>query len=327
MRAIVLEDHGGPEVLEVAEVPEPVPATGELLVEVAATAVNRADLLQRMGLYPEPGPATDHEIPGLEFAGRVVGVGPRVAERSIGDEVMGVVTGGAYAQRLVVHERQVMDVPGAVGLPDAGAIPEVFITAYHALVMLGGLGPGGWALVHAGASGVGTAAIQICQLLGARVVVTCSSAKVGACVELGADVAIDHTEADFVEGVRDATDGRGVDVVLDVVGGDYVARNIACCAVGARIVQVGVMGGGKATVPVGEMLPRRVTLVGTVLRARPLEEKIAITRRCANDLLGAFESGRLAPVIDRRMSLWDVAAAHEYVGSNANIGKVLLTVD
>lgn len=327
MRAIVLQEHGGPEVLAAIEVPDPVPGKDELLVEVAATAVNRADLLQRMGLYPDPGPAAQHEIPGLEFAGTVIEVGPHVADRAVGDEVMGVVTGGAYAQRLVVHERQVMTVPAAVGLPDAGGIPEVFITAYHSLVMLGGLTLGGWALVHAGASGVGSAAIQICRLLGARVAVTCSTGKVAACAELGADVVIDYTGEDFVERVRDATDARGVDVVLDVVGGDYVARNIRCCATGARIVQVGVMGGGKATVPVGELLPRRVSLAGTVLRARPLEEKIAITRRCAHDLLPSFESGRLAPVIDRRMSLWDVSAAHEYVASNANVGKVLLTVD
>lgn len=326
MRAIVLESYGDPEVLQVREVPDPVPGAEEVLVEVVATAVNRADLLQRMGLYPDPGPPTDHEIPGLEFAGRVAAVGSRVRDSQVGDAVMGVVTGGAYAQYLAVHERQVMRVPDAVGLPDAGCVPEVFITAYDALVLQGGLTLGGWALVHAGGSGVGTAAIQICKVLGAQVVVTCSAGKVAACQALGADVVIDYGAEDFVARTREATGGRGVDVVLDVVGGDYVARNIGACAVGGCIVQVGVMGGGKATVPVGQMLGRRVSLIGTVLRARPLEEKIAITRRCAHDLLPRFEAGHLVPVVDRRMSLWDVAEAHAYVATNANTGKVLLSL-
>ncbi|MCO5317827.1 MAG: NAD(P)H-quinone oxidoreductase [Microthrixaceae bacterium] len=326
MRAIVLESHGGPEVLTAREVPEPVPGPEEVLIDVAATAVNRADLLQRMGLYPEPGPPRAHEVPGLELAGVVSAVGDRVQLWSPGDAVMGVVAGGAYAEAAVLHERQAMAVPERIGLPDAGALPEVFVTAYDALVLQGGLRVGGWALVHAGASGVGTAAIQLCALVGARVVVTCSAAKVAACEALGADVVVDYGSEDYVEAVDRATGGDGVDVVLDLVGGDYVGRNIRCCAVGGRIVQVGVMGGGKATVPVGEMLPRRVSLIGTVLRARPLEEKIAITQRCAADLLGAFEGGLLNPVIDRRMSLWDVAEAHEYVASNANVGKVLLEV-
>lgn len=326
MRAIVLESYGDPEVLQPKEVPDPVPGPEEVLVDVVATAVNRADLLQRMGLYPDPGPPAVNEIPGLEFAGLVAGTGARVSDWVVGDAVMGVVTGGAYAERLVAHERQIMRVPDALGLHDAGGVPEVFITAYDALVLQGGLTTGGWALVHAGASGVGTAAIQICKLLGAQVAVTCSAGKVAACDVLGADLVIDYGSEDFVQRVSEATGGGGVDVVLDVIGGDYVARNIRSCAVGARIVQVGVMGGAKATVPVGELLPRRVSLIGTVLRARPLEEKIAITRRCAHDLLPAFEAGRLVPVIDRRMSLWDVAEAHAYVASNANVGKVLLGI-
>jgi putative PIG3 family NAD(P)H quinone oxidoreductase len=324
MRAIVLESHGGPEVLNPQDVPEPVPGPEEVLVRVSATAVNRADLLQRMGLYP--GPPMPQEIPGLEFAGVVERLGARVSAWAPGDPVMGIVGGGAYAEALVVHERQAMAVPASVGLPDAAALPEVFITAYDALVLQGRLGAGGWALVHAGASGVGTAAIQVARLVGARVVATCSTGKVDACRRLGADVVADHTAGDFVEAVREATAGLGVDVVLDVVGGDYVARNLSAVAVGGRIVQVGVMGGGKAEVPVGTLLAKRVRWVGTVLRSRPIEEKIAITRRCAHDLLPAFEDGRLRPVIDRRMSLWEVAAAHELVQSNATVGKVLLTL-
>jgi putative PIG3 family NAD(P)H quinone oxidoreductase len=324
MRAIVLDSYGGPEVLTPAEVPDPVPGPEEVLVQVAATAVNRADLLQRMGLYP--GPPMPREIPGLEFAGTVVGVGERVRERSVGDQVMGVVGGGAYAELLTVHERQTMRVPVAVGLPAAGAVPEVAITAYDALVLQGGLGAGGWALVHAVASGVGTTAIQLAHAVGARVVVTCSAGKVEACRALGADVVVDHGAGDFVASVAEATEGSGVDVVLDVVGGSYVERNLRSCRVGGTIVQVGVMGGGSAEVPVGLLLTRRIRWVGTVLRGRPIEEKIAVTRRCEHDLVPLYEAGALRPVIDRTYALEDVAAAHEHVGANANVGKVLLTL-
>jgi len=324
MRAIVLESYGGPEVLTLRDVPEPVPGPDEVVVEVAATAVNRADLLQVRGLYP--GPPMPHEIPGMELAGRIVQLGERVQDRAIGDAVMAIVGGGAYAERLAVHERMLMDVPATVGLPDAAAIPEVFITAYDALVLQGGLTAGGWALVHAGASGVGTAAIQLVRAIGARVVVTCSAAKVEACRALGADVVVDYGSEDFVTRVREATDGRGVDVVLDVIGGDYVARNLASCRVGATVVQVGVMGGGNAEVPVGSLLVQRLTWIGTTLRSRPLEEKIAKTRRCAHDLLPLFDSGVLRPVIDSTYRLEDIADAHRYVATNANVGKVLVTV-
>lgn len=324
MRAVVLESYGGPEVLQVREVPDPEPGPEELLVDVAATAVNRADLLQRMGRYP--GPPMPHEIPGLEFAGTVAAVGERVTEHAVGDAVMGIVGGGGYASRLAVHERQVMPVPSTVGLPDAAAIPEVFVTAYDALVLQGGLTAGGWALVHAGASGVGTAAIQLVRAVGARTIATCSAGKVEPCRRLGADVVVDRGAEDFVEVVQEATGGTGVDVVLDVVGGDYVPRNLAACRVGGRIVQVGVMGGGRADVPVGVLLSRRISWIGTVLRSRPIEEKIAVSRRCRHDLVPLFEQGVLQPVIDRRYPLEEVAAAHEYVASNANVGKVLLTL-
>jgi putative PIG3 family NAD(P)H quinone oxidoreductase len=324
MRAIVLDGYGGPEVLTVQEVPDPTPGPDEVLVAVSATAVNRADLLQRMGLYP--GPPMAHEIPGLEFAGTVVAVGERVTLRSVGDPVMGVVGGGGYAEQLTVHERQTMRVPAAVGLPDAGAVPEVAITAYDALVLQGGLTAGGWALVHAGASGVGTAAIQIARAIGARVAVTCSAGKVQACRALGADLVVDYGTDDYVTAVLEVTGGSGVDVVLDVVGGDYAARNLRACRVGGTIVQVGIMGGGNAEVPLGLLLTRRIHWVGTVLRARPIEEKIAVTRRCEHDLVPLYESGVLTPVIDRVLPLDRVAEAHEYVASNANVGKVLLTV-
>jgi NADPH:quinone reductase-like Zn-dependent oxidoreductase len=239
---------------------------------------------------------------------------------------MAVVVGGAYAERIAVHERQLMPVPALVGVPDAGAVPEVWITAWDALVRQGGLTPGNTALVHAGGSGVGTAAIGLCRVLGARVIVTASTGKVEACRSLGADVVVDYTSEDFVEVCRDATDGRGVDVVLDVIGGDYLARNVSALGIGGTIVQVGVMGGGSATFNLGAMMPKRATLRSTVLRARPLEEKIAITQQFSREVLPWFDAGKVAPVIDRRFPLRDVAEAHRHMEANANVGKIVLDV-
>jgi NADPH2:quinone reductase len=324
MRAVVLRSYGGPEVLAIEEVPDPVPGPDEVLIDIRATALNRADVLQRMGLYPNPYPEAA-EIPGLEFAGTVAAVGERARLWQPGDHVMAITGGGAYAERTVVHERQLMAVPSSVGLDDAAAVPEVFLTAWDALVVQGGLTSGRWALVHAGASGVGTAAIQICRAIGARVIVTCSGGKVGACRDLGA-VAVDYGSDDFVTAVADATGGQGVDVVLDVIGGDYTNRNLAALRVGGRIIQVGVMGGGQTPVNLGLMLPKRATITGTVLRARPLEEKIAISRRFAAEVLPLFDSGAMHPVIDSRYPLVDVATAHERMQANANIGKILLDV-
>jgi NADPH:quinone reductase len=321
MRAVVLEDHGGPEVLVIRDVPEPEPGAEEVRVALTATALNRADVLQRMGFYP--GPPMALEIPGMEFAGTVEAVGERVTAWSVGDEVMGIVGGGAYAEQLCVHERQCMPVPEGLALADAAAVPEVFLTAYDALVWQGGLTTGGRALVHAGASGVGTAAIQLAKAVGAQVAVTASTAKVAACEGLGADLVVDYTQVDFVEAVLAWAPG-GVDVVLDVIGGDYVNRNIACTKVKGRIIQVGVMGSGRAEVDVGTLLRKRIALVGTVLRARPLEEKIAATQRFSAEVLPRFTDGSLKPVIDSRYRLDQVAEAHQRMEQNANTGKLLL---
>jgi putative PIG3 family NAD(P)H quinone oxidoreductase len=324
MRAVVLDEHGGPEVLRVREVPDPVPGAEEVLVEVVATALNRADLLQRRGFYP--GPAMEHEIPGMELAGRVIGMGDRVLGRSGGDEVMAIVGGGADAELVALHERQTIRIPTSVPLADAAAIPEVFITAWDALVLQGGLAPGGVALVHAGASGVGTAAIQIARAVGARVVVTASAGKLDRCRSLGADLAIDYGSEDFVEAIADFTGGRGVDVVLDVIGGDYLPRNIDALAVGGRIVQVGVMGAGTVTFALGALLPKRASLIGTVLRSRPVEEKIAISQRFEREMVPWFESGALVPVIDSRFPLDQIADAHRHMEANANVGKILVDI-
>lgn len=301
------------------EVPDPVPGPEEVVVDVVATALNRADLLQRRGFYPQPGPAPEHEIPGMELSGRVSAVGSRATAWSVGDEVMGIVSGGAYAEKLAVHERQVVRVPDGVALADAAAIPEVFITAWDALVLQGGLTSGRLALVHAGASGVGTAAIQVANAIGARVAVTASAGKLDACRALGADVALDRA-TDWASSVAD------VDVVLDVVGGDYLLKNLGVLRVGGRIVQVGVMDQTPVTLPLGLLLPKRASIIGTVLRGRPIEEKIAVTQRFGREVVPLFSTGALRPVIDRRFPLAGVADAHRHMEANANVGKILLDV-
>lgn len=327
MKAVVITEYGGPEVLAVQDVPEPQPGPDEVVVEVVCSAMNRADLLQRMGLYPAPGPKPKHEIPGLEFAGRIAEVGSRVTATVAGDEVMGIVSGGAMAQRVVTHERMLQSVPAAVGLRDAAAVPEVFMTAYDALVSQGELRSGASALVHAGASGVGTAAIQICKAIGARVAVTCSAAKVSACEELGADLVIDYATGDFAQEVKAWTQGRGVNVVLDVIGGDYTKANIESLAIQGRIIQVGVMGKALATFPLAMLLPKRASITGTVLRSRPIEQKIEANQRFIAEMLDFFDVGKMRAVIDSRYALDRVADAHEYMATNANIGKILIDVN
>jgi putative PIG3 family NAD(P)H quinone oxidoreductase len=278
-----------------------------------------------MGFYPDPFPR-EYEIPGLEFAGIVSAVGDRVRQWSVGDQVMGIVSGGAYAEQLVLHERQALRVPSNISVEDAAGIPEVFITAWDALVVQGGLTSGRWALVHAGASGVGTAAIQICKAIGARIIVTCSSGKVQACRDLGADVVVDYSTQDFVEEVQRATNGAGVSTILDVIGGDYVERNIASLAVKGRIIQVGVMAGKPVPFNVGALLAKRASITGTVLRPRPLDEKIAITQRFAEEMLPLFETGQLSAVIDRTYNFADIADAHAFMASNGNVGKIVIRI-
>jgi len=323
VRAVVLRSHGGPDVLQVEEVPDPAPGPEEVLVDVVAVGLNRADLLQRMGFYP--GPPMAHEIPGLEFSGRVAAAGPRAVQWEPGDAVMGIVGGGAYAERLVVHERQAVAVPGTVELADGAAIPEVFITAWDALVVQGGLTSGRWALVHAGASGVGTAAVQVAKAIGARVAVTTSVGKLARCRDLGADLVIERSPHDWLGELRQHVLG-GIDDVLDVVGGDEVDRNIDALATKGRIVQVGTLtGGGRADV--GKLLRKRAAVIGTLLRARPIEEKIAITQRFAQEVVPLFETGVVRPVVDRRFALDEAPDAHRYMESNANVGKILLDVN
>lgn len=325
MRAIVLHSHGGPEVLTLSTVADPVAGPDEVVVRIAATALNRADVLQRMGLYPDPTGRTP-EIPGLEFSGTVESVGERVRTWHVGDRVMGIETGGAYAERIVSHERQLLAVPDSIDLVDAAAIPEVFLTSWDALVVQGGLTSGRWALVHAGASGVGTAAIQIARAIGARIAVTCSAGKADLCRSLGADVVLERSPHDWLADAR-AVVPEGFDTVLDVVGGDEVDRNLQAVAVGGSIVQVGLMGGGRTSVNVGLVLAKRVHWIGTTLRARPIEEKVALSRRFAAEVLPLFDVGVLRPVIDRRVSWHDIAEAHRVMESNVNAGKIVVAID
>ena len=343
MRAVVLTEFGEPDVLRIAEVPVPTPAADEILVRVHATALNRADLLQRRGFYPNPFPG-DYDIPGMEFAGEVVASPSGAATASSpatsharasrwkpGDHVMGIVSGGANAEYLTIPAAQAMRTPRGMALHDAAAIPEVFITAWDALVLQGGLTPGGRALVHAGASGVGTAAIQICRAMGAWIAVTCSGArsngdKVQACRDLGANLVIDYTKDDFATAITHATDGKGVDVVLDVIGGDYTVRNVSCLALKGRIIQVGTMAGPSTNFNVASLMPKRASITGTVLRPRPKEEKIAVSRAFADALLPDFDAGVLRPIIDTRFALDQIVDAHRHMEANANIGKIVVTV-
>ena len=325
MRAVVLRSHGGPEVLTLEDVADPVPGPDEVLIDVAATAVNRADLLQRMGLYPDPR-NRQPEIPGLEFAGTVSAVGERVTMWRPGDRVMGIDAGGGYASRVATHERQLLAVPAGIDLIDAAAIPEVFLTAWDALVLQGGLTSGRWALVHAGASGVGTAAIQIAVAVGARVAVTCSAGKAGVCSSLGAHLVLQRSPHDWLTDARAAVPA-GFDTILDVIGGEEVDRNLQAVATKGTIVQVGLMGGGRTQVNVGRLLERRAHWVGTTLRTRPTEEKIAVTRRFATEVLPLFDDGRLHPVIDSRFPLSRVADAHRHMEANSNAGKIVITID
>ena len=325
MRAVVLRAKGGPEVLTFEDVPVPSPAPDEVLVRIACTALNRADILQRMGGYPDPRVGVSFEIPGLEFAGTVEAVGSRVTMWKQGDRVMAIEAGGAYAEFICTHERQLLRVPDSVSLNDAAAIPEVFLTAWDALVLQGGLASGRWALVHAGGSGVGTAAIQIAKAIGARIAVTCSSGKAEACRALGADLVVERSPHDWLSEVQSVVP-QGFDVVLDVVGGDEVDRNLKAVATKGSIVQVGLMGGGVTPVNVGLLLTKRVTWVGTTLRARPLEEKVAVTRRFAAEMLPLFDSGALRPVIDSRYPFDRIADAHVAMGANTNTGKILIDI-
>ena len=322
MRAIRVE---GPEqALVLGDAPRPEPAAGQVLIEVHATAVNRADLLQRRGFYPPPPGESD--ILGLEAAGTVTALGPGASGVRVGDRVMCLLGGGGYAQYVVVDHRMALPIPAALSFEQAAGIPEVFYTAYMTLVAEAGLGRGESVLIHAGGSGVGTAAIQLAGALGARALVTAGSAdKIERCRALGA-AGINYKDEDFAERGRELTDGRGVDVILDCVGGQYLERNLALLAPRGRLVIIGLMGGAKAEINLALVVGKRLRVIGTVLRTRSLEEKIALTAGVREQVLPLLAAGTIRPIIDRVYPLADAAAAHDYVASNANFGKVVLRV-
>lgn len=325
MRAIVIREAGGPEVLELREVPTPEPGFGQVRVRSHAVGVNRADLLQRMGVYPAP-PGVPKDIPGLEYAGTVDAVGPGVTNRKVGDRVFGLVAGGAYAEAVVVHERETASIPEGLSFADAAAIPEAFVTAHDALVGRGGLAAGDDVLVHAAGSGVGTAAIQIVRALGARAIGTSRTEdKLARAKALGLDVAILTKDGKFAPAVRQATSDRGASVVLDLVGGAYVAESLASLRVLGRLVVVGLTAGRQADLDLGLLLHKRATIVGTVLRARPLEEKIEAAKLLADRIAPLVARGTYRAVIDRSFPLEKAAEAHAYVAADASFGKVLLS--
>jgi putative PIG3 family NAD(P)H quinone oxidoreductase len=325
VRAAVVTRYGEPDVIAVEDVPDPVPGPEEILVRIVSSAINRADTLQRQGAYPDPRRRSGPEILGLEFAGTVAAIGERVTSWKVGDAVMGIESGACNAELVTTHERQALPVPSNVTLADAAAIPEVYLTAWDALVVQGGLTSGRWALVHAGASGVGTAAIQLAKAIGARIAVTCSVGKIDACRQLGADIVLERSPADWAAALKQAVPD-GVDTLLDVIGGEEPNRNLASVRPQGTIVQVGLMGGGQTPVNLGLLLVKRVHWIGTALRSRPLEQKIALSQRFRSEVIPLFESGALRPVIDSRFRLDDIVDAHRHMEANANVGKILIDV-
>jgi len=326
MKAIVIDEPGDESVLRPGEAPEPVLGPADLRIRVAAAAVNRADLLQRQGLYPPPEGAS--EILGLECAGEVVEVGRDVAGWRPGDRAMALLAGGGYAEQVVVDAGSALPVPDSLAIEEAAALPEVFLTVFLNVFQLGALPDGGTVLVHGGGSGIGTAATRLANLAGARIVVTAGSdEKCARCRELGADVAVNYREGDFVAAAKEATGGRGVDVVLDSIGAPYLEENLRALATGGRLVLIGLMGGAKAEVNLGVLLTRRLSVIGSTLRARPPAEKAALVAAFRDRFGAALEKGELRPVVDRVLPLEQAADAHRIMKASEHFGKIVLRVD
>jgi putative PIG3 family NAD(P)H quinone oxidoreductase len=323
MTAIRCAGHGPPEVLRPVRVPVPRPGPGELLVEVASAGVNRPDVLQRQGGYPPPPGVTD--VPGLEVAGRVVAVGPGAARFAVGDRVCALVAGGGYAEYCLVPEPQALPLPPGVPVEVAGGVPETWFTVWTNVVERGRLQAGETFLVHGGSSGIGTTAIQLAKALGARVLTTVGSPqKAEACRRLGAEVAIDYRREDFVEVVRRLTGGRGVDLILDMVGGSYVARNLEAAAVEGRIVQIAWLEGARISADLTKLMTKRLTWTGSTLRPRSVEQKGAIARALEERVWPLFAAGRLVVPVFRTFPRAEAAAAHALMETSAHIGKILL---
>jgi len=325
MTVIAIREPGGAEVLTAEPRPVPKPGAGEILIKIAAAGVNRPDVMQRMGVYPPPPGATD--IPGLEVAGEVVARGAGVTRWKDGDQVMALVVGGGYAEYCVAHESHALPVPPRLSLIEAAAIPETFFTVWYNMFERGRLAAGETALIHGGSSGIGTTAILLAKAFGARVIITAGSPeKCEACRKLGADVAVNYKTDDFVAATKKATGERGADVVLDIVGGDYVDRNYEAAAVEGRIVQIAFQASPRASVDFRRLMFKRLTHTGSTLRARSVADKGAIARAVETKVLPLIASGRIKPVIGSTFKLGDAAAAHARMEASAHIGKIVLTL-
>jgi putative PIG3 family NAD(P)H quinone oxidoreductase len=327
MKAIQIVGEGKDAVLRLGETPDPRPAAGEVLIDVVATAVNRADILQRRGFYPPPPGASP--ILGLECSGTIAELGAGASGWSLGDAVCALLPGGGYAERVAVHAGPVLPVPSALPVVEAGALPEVFLTCSLNLFQLAAAPRGGWALVHGGGSGIGTAAIQLLRHQGVRTIVTAGTdEKCGRCRELGADVALNYRALDgrFAPSVLDATGGRGVDVVLDSIGAPYLAQNLEALATGGRLVIIGLMAGARGEIDLGTVLRKRVTIIGSTLRARPVEEKASIVAYFRDRFGAALDRGEVRPIVHAVLPLAEAQRAHEMVEASEHFGKVVLKV-
>lgn len=325
MKAIIATTAGGPEVLHLTDVPAPVPGPGEVLIDVIAAGINRADVQQRRGFYPPPPGASN--ILGLEVSGRIAGFGPNVVRPfAIGDKVVALLTGGGYAQQVAVPAEQVLRLPDGVDVVSAAALPEVAATVYSNLFMTAQLQPGETVLVHGGTGGIGAMAVQMAKAMGARVAATASSAeKVGILTGfLGVDIAINYREEDFVETLLERTGGRGADVVLDVVGAKYLQKNVDVLAMYGRLVIIGLQGGTTAELNLGTLLAKRAAIIGTTLRARPVAEKAAIMDGVKEQVWPLIADGSIKTIVDKTFPMAQAAAAHEYFDSGQHVGKVLL---
>ncbi|MEV0775122.1 NAD(P)H-quinone oxidoreductase [Streptomyces sp. NPDC050433] len=326
MYAITIPEPGGPEALVWAEVPDPVPAEGEVLVDVVASAVNRADLLQRQGFYdPPPGSSP---YPGLECSGRVAALGPgtEASGWSVGDEVCALLSGGGYAEKVAVPVGQLLPVPDGLDLATAAVLPEVTCTVWSNVFMIAHLRPGETLLAHGGASGIGTMAIQLAKSVGARVAVTAGGPeKLARCAELGADILIDYREQDFVDELKKATDGAGADVILDIVGAKYLDRNVKALAVNGRLAVIGLQGGVKGELNLAALLGKRAAVTATSLRGRPLGEKASIVAAVREHVWPLIGAGQVRPIVDRTVPMPDAAQAHRALEAGEHIGKILLS--
>ncbi len=323
MKAVTLPEPGGPDALVLADVPEPVPAPGEVLVEVAAAGVNRADVMQRRGFYPPPPGAPAY--PGLEVSGRVAALGEQVEGFAVGDPVCALLSGGGYAEQVAVPAGQLLPVPPGISLVDAAALPEVTCTVWSNVFLTAGLREHETLLVHGGSSGIGTMAIQLAKAAGARVAVTVGSgAKLDACGGLGADILVNYRTEDFVAVVRAATDGHGADVILDNMGAKYLARNVDLLADDGRLVVIGLQGGTSAELDLGALLPKRGSVTATSLRARPAAQKAQIVAAVREHVWPLLAEGKVRPVIHRRLPLAEAAQAHRDLEESGHIGKILL---